>query len=93
MSILEILQILVRARHEGVELSAKADGKLGVKVDWPPSDELLAALREHKAEIFALVAQLPPSTFAVEQVERTIRRMQALGFRAYPNFAVSATRR
>ena len=58
MSAREALQIIVRARREGVVLFSKADGKLGLKADRPPSDELLAVLKEHKADILALL--VPP---------------------------------
>lgn len=58
MSARETISIIVRARREGVTLFAKADGKLGLKADRPPSDELLAILKEHKADILALL--VPP---------------------------------
>ena len=59
MSARDTLRIIVRARREGVTLFAKADGKLGLKADRPPSDELLAVLKEHKADILALL--VPPA--------------------------------
>jgi hypothetical protein len=38
MSWRETASIVIRARREGVTLSAKADDKLGWKADRPPSD-------------------------------------------------------
>lgn len=88
MSPREAHQIIVRARREGVTLFAKADGKLGLKADRSPSDELLTVLKEHKAEILELLVppartSLPPAcaSLAVEQAKRTIWQLRSLGFR------------
>jgi hypothetical protein len=85
MSARETLQLIVRARREGVTLSVKAGGKLGLKGDRPPPDELLAALKEHKAEILALLVPPPVASLAVERAKRTIAQLRLRGFRAYLN--------
>jgi hypothetical protein len=93
MSTREALQIIVRARSEGVTLFAKADGKLGLKADRSPSDELLTVLKEHKAEILDLLVppartSLPPAcaSLAVERAKRTIWQLRSLGFRPRLDF-------
>ena len=85
MSARETLQLIVRARREGVTLSVKAGGKLGLKADRPPPDELLAVLKEHKAEILALLVPPPVASLAVERAKRTIAQLRLRGFRAYLN--------
>jgi hypothetical protein len=88
MSVSETLQIIIRARREGVTLIGRADGKLGWRANLRPSDELLAALKEHKADILALLvpparASLPPpcASIAVDRAKRTIAQLRAFGFR------------
>ena len=88
MSARETISIIVRARREGVTLFAKADGKLGLRADRSPSDELLAVLKEHKADILALLVPpvrmflpSPCASLAVERVKRTIWQLRSLGFR------------
>jgi hypothetical protein len=76
----EALRLIVRARREGVVLFARADGKLVSKADRPPSDELLVILKEHKADILALL--LPPR---VERAKLVLCQLRALGFRPYLN--------
>jgi hypothetical protein len=76
----EALRLIVRARREGVVLFARADGKLVSKADRPPSDELLVILKEHKADILAL---LPPP--GVERAKLVLCQLRALGFRPYLN--------
>ena len=77
----ETLRLIVRARREGVVLFARADGKLGLKADRPPSDELLTILKEHKAEIVAVLVPPSGASLAVERAKRMIWRLRALGFR------------
>jgi hypothetical protein len=76
----ETLRLIVRARREGVVLFARADGKLGLKADRPPSDELLVIQKEYKADILAL---LPPPR--VERAKLMLWQLRALGFRPYLN--------
>ena len=85
MSWRETLQIIVRARHEGVKLFARADGKLGWKASPQPSDELLAILKEHKADILALLPPPPRPSFAIGPAKAIAARLRALGFRPYLN--------
>ena len=61
-------------------LTARADGKLGLKADRAPSIDLLAILKEHKAEILALIR--PPSRIstAIGPARSMLRRVRALGF-------------
>ncbi len=83
MSACEAVSIIVQARREGVVLFAKVDGKLGLKGDRPPSGELLAALKEHKADILALLPQPPCGSSANERAKRMTARLRSLGFRPY----------
>ena len=83
MSWRETAVLIIRARREGVALTARADGKLGWKADRPPSDELLALLKKHKYDILALIR--PPSSrssIAVGPARVMLRRVRALGFEA-----------
>jgi hypothetical protein len=84
MSLREALQIILRARREGVTLFIQVDGKLGWKAAQRPPDGLLAVLKEHKADILALLPQPPgdDSAGVAERAERMIERLQALGFTA-----------
>jgi hypothetical protein len=81
----ETLRIIVRARREGVVLFAKDNGRLGMKAAQRPSDELLAVLKEHKAEILALLPPLvsPPTPSPVEKARLLVERLRDLGFRPY----------
>jgi hypothetical protein len=77
--------VIVRARREGVALFAKTDGKLGLKADRAPSPELLDVLKDHKADILAMIAPSSPSPFAVRQAKRRIAQLRALAFWPYLN--------
>lgn len=85
----EAFRAIVRARREGVTLSVTADGKLGLKADRPPPDALLIVLKEHKADILALLP--PPSAppagppVAIERAKQMISRLRALAFWPYLN--------
>ena len=81
MSWRETAALIACARREGVVLFAKVDGKLGLKGDRPPSGELLAALKEHKADILALLPQPPCGSPANERAKRMTARLRSLGFR------------
>lgn len=78
----EPVSIIIRARREGVVLSARADGKLGWKANRTPSDELLIVLKLHREEILALIR--PPSRIstAVGPARLMLWRVRALGFEA-----------
>ncbi len=59
-----------------------------MRADRSPSDELLAVLKEHKADILALLVPpvrmflpSPCASLAVERVKRTIWQLRSLGFR------------
>jgi hypothetical protein len=83
LSVRDTVAIIVRARREGVVLSANANGKLGWRSDRQPSDALLAVLRDNKAEILGLIA--PPScvSLAAERAKRVVARLREFGFRPY----------
>jgi hypothetical protein len=83
MSWPETATLIVRARREGVTLTAKPDGKPGFKADRPPPDELLAALRDHKADILVLLPPSPCASLAVERAKQMIARLRALAFWPY----------
>jgi hypothetical protein len=85
MSWPETAALIVGARREGVTLTAKADGKLGFKADRPLPDELLSALRDHKADILALLPPPPCASVAVERAKQMIARLRALAFWPYLN--------
>jgi hypothetical protein len=89
----EAFLAIARARREGVALSVRADGKLGLKADRAPSGELLAVLKEHKADILALLPP-PPSAPpagpplagahpAIERAKQMTARLRALAFWPY----------
>ena len=83
MSWRETAALIIRARREGVTLTARADGKLGWKADRPPSDELLALLKKHKTDILALIrSPSRGSSIAVGAARSLLRRVRALGFEA-----------
>ena len=64
---------------------AKADGKLGWKASPQPSDELLAILTEHKADILALLPPppRPGPSLAIGPAKAIIARLRRHGFRPY----------
>lgn len=77
--------VIMRACREGVALNAEAGGKLGWKAAQRPSDALLGALADHKADIFTLIAPSSPSPLAVKRAKRMIARLRALAFWPYLN--------
>ncbi len=84
MNVRETLQIIVRARREGVILSpGSSRGKLAYKADRPLSPELIAMLREHKAEILALLTPPSCASLAVERAKRVVARLREFGFGPY----------
>ena len=86
----EAFRAIVRARREGVALSVRADGKLGLKAAQRPPHALLAVLKEHKADILALLPP-PPSALhagaplAIDRAKQMIARLRALAFWPYLN--------
>jgi hypothetical protein len=82
MSWRETASIVIRARREGVTLSAKADDKLGWKADRPPSDELLIILKKHKADILALIRPLSGVSVAIGPARSMLQRVRSLRFEA-----------
>jgi hypothetical protein len=79
----EAAALIMHARRAGVMLTVGADGKLGWKADRPPSDDLLATLKQHKVDILALLPQPPCASLAVEHAKRLVLRLEALGFRPF----------
>jgi hypothetical protein len=53
--------LLSLARRHGIELRANA-GSLRLRADTAPPAKLLDQLREHKADLLALLSSLPPLT-------------------------------
>ena len=86
MNVRETVSIIARAAREGVTLTAKADGKLGWKASPQPSDELLAVLAEHKADILALLPpppRAPGPSLAIGPAKAIAARLRAHGFHPY----------
>jgi hypothetical protein len=81
MSWPETAALIIRARREGVALTARADGKLGWKTDRPLSDELLDLLKKYKYDILALI-RLSSSRAAVGPARVMLRRVRRMGFEA-----------
>ena len=76
----------MRARRQGVELFARPDGRLGWKASPRPSDELLAVLAQHKADILALLPpprRAPDPSLAIGPAKAIVARLRLLRFRAY----------
>jgi hypothetical protein len=80
MSWRETAALIIRARREGVTLTARADGKLGWKADRPLSEEFLDLLKKHKYDFLALIR--PPSRAAVGPARSMLRRVRRMGFEA-----------
>ena len=88
MNWIEPARIIIRARRQGVELFARADGRLGWKASPWPSDELLAVLAQHRADILALLPpphRPPGPSLAVGAAKAIVARLRLLRFRAYLN--------
>ena len=86
MNSIEPATIIIRARRQGVELFARADGRLGWKASPRPSDELLTVLAQHKAGILALLPPPHPASGASPAIglaKAIVARLRLLRFRAY----------
>ena len=83
MSWRETAALIIRAYREGVALSVKADGKLGWKAAQRPPEALLGALKDHKADILAMIAPSSPSPHVVQRAKRRIAQLRALAFWPY----------
>jgi hypothetical protein len=85
MSVQETLQLITRSRREGVTLFARSDGKLGWRANPRPHDALLVVLKEHKADILALLPPPPGASPALGPAKAMIARLRGFGFRPYLN--------
>jgi hypothetical protein len=80
MSWRKTASLIIRARREGVTLTARADGKLGWKAGRPPPTELLTILKEHRSEILALIRPSSRISTAIGPARSMLQRVRALGF-------------